>query len=261
MNAATRTKTMQHHARDVLGHRAKIGILVPPTNTIVEPELASMQPPGVTNHVSRLARVQRNAGDLEAYRALLGNPPDMTSAVDLLVACEPDIVILGHSIDSFVGRRAAAEQMRTKLQGLTGGIPVVIPSLALLAALEAMGRPRRISILTPYMPPGDEAVADFYSSSGYEVVKVKGLRHPTPLAIATADAALLNRSIDEIDGPGVDCIVKVGTNSAIARLVPDIEARIGKPVLAVNTVMYWAALRQLGIEDKLKGFGRLVETH
>ena len=40
--------------RDALGHRAKVGILVPATNTIVEPELAAMQPPGVTNHVSRM---------------------------------------------------------------------------------------------------------------------------------------------------------------------------------------------------------------
>ena len=252
---------MQARLRDVLGHRAKVGILVPATNTIVEPELAAMQPPGVTNHVSRLARVQRSAADLEQYRRLLGHPPDMSAAVDLLVACEPDIVILGHSIDSFVGGESAAQAMRERLEAMTSGTRVVIPSLALLRALDVIGRPRSLAILTPYMPPGDEACAAFFEAAGYRVAAIKGLRHPTPLAIATADADTLGRAIDEIDGPEVDCIVKVGTNSAIAHLVPQLEQRLGKPVLAVNTAMYWCALRQLGIFDRLPGFGRLAEQY
>ena len=56
---------MAEKKHDALGYRAKIGILVPATNTIVEPEMAAMQPPGVTNHVSRMSRVKRPAHDLE----------------------------------------------------------------------------------------------------------------------------------------------------------------------------------------------------
>jgi maleate isomerase len=33
---------------DLLGYRAKIGVVVPSTNTTMEPELHSMAPPGVT---------------------------------------------------------------------------------------------------------------------------------------------------------------------------------------------------------------------
>jgi maleate isomerase len=47
----------------------------------------------------------------------------------------------------------------------------------------------------------------------------------------------------------------------MARLVKDMELRLGKPVLNVNTVSYWAGLRFLGIHDKLPGFGRLAENH
>ena len=32
-------------------------------------------------------------------------------------------------------------------------------------------------------------------------------------------------------------------------------------MLAVNTVIYWAALRQLGITDPLAGYGTLAEAH
>jgi maleate isomerase len=38
---------------DALGTRAVLAVLVPATNTMVEPDLASLQPPGVTNHTFR----------------------------------------------------------------------------------------------------------------------------------------------------------------------------------------------------------------
>ena len=247
--------------RDALGHRAKIGILVPATNTIVEPELAAMQPPGVTNHVSRMGRIKRDMNDLEQYRSVLGNSLDIEQAIDVLAACEPDIVVHGHSLDSFALGVERARDMQARMEAAFGGVPVIIPSLALLTALEAIGRPSTVAILTPYMPPGDEACAAFFTSAGYRVAAIKGLRHPSALHIATATADELDRAVDEINVPDATCIVKVGTNSAIARLVPGIEQRIGKPVLAVNTVIYWAALRRIGISDRLPGFGKLVETY
>lgn len=247
--------------RDALGHRAKVGILVPATNTIVEPELAAMQPPGVTNHVSRMGRIKRDMVDLDQYRKVLGSSLDMEQAIDALVACEPNIVVHGHSLDSFALGLEGAREMQTRMEAAFGGIPVVIPSLALLAALKTIGGPRSLGILTPYMQPGDEACAGFFTANGYRVSAIKGLRHPSPLHIATATADELDRAIDEINVADAECIVKVGTNSAIARLVPAIETRIRKPVLAVNTVIYWAALRRHGITDPLRGFGSLVETH
>jgi len=247
--------------RDALGHRAKVGILVPATNTIVEPELAAMQPPGVTNHVSRMGRLKRDMVDLDQYRRVLGRSLDMEQAIDVLAACEPDIVVHGHSLDSFALGLENARNMQRRMESAFGGVPVVIPSLALLTALAAIGSPRSLGVLTPYMQPGDEACAAFFTANGYRVAAIKGLRHVSALHIATATSDELDRAIDEIDVADADCIVKVGTNSAIARLVPGIERRIGKPVLAVNTVIYWAALRQLGITDRLAGYGSLVEAH
>ncbi|MBL8630741.1 MAG: hypothetical protein JNM81_13980 [Rhodospirillaceae bacterium] len=246
--------------RDVLGHRAKIGILVPASNTIVEPEMASMQPPGVTNHVSRMSRVKRPAHDLELYKKFLGKSVDMDAAIDLLTAMEPNIIVHGHSVDSFVGGMAAAQAMKAHMERVSGGVPVMLPSFAILKALELLGQPKKLGILTPWMPPADEACAAFFKEQGYDVLAIKGLQHPTPLDIATADEALLNKTVDEINLPGVECIIKVGTNSAMARLVADMEKRLNKPVLTVNTVTYWAGLRAVGVQDKLKGFGRLAET-
>ena len=39
---------------DALGWRKKFAVLVPSTNTSVQPEFDSMRPAGVTNHISRI---------------------------------------------------------------------------------------------------------------------------------------------------------------------------------------------------------------
>ncbi|HAU11519.1 MAG TPA: hypothetical protein DCS41_08620, partial [Gammaproteobacteria bacterium] len=39
--------------KDILAWRRKIGVVVPATNTIVEPEFHQMAPAGITNHTSR----------------------------------------------------------------------------------------------------------------------------------------------------------------------------------------------------------------
>ena len=50
----------------------------------------------------------------------------------------------------------------------------------------------------------------------------------------------------------VDAIVQVGTNLAMARLAGVAEFWLDKPVLAINTCIYWWALRQNGIDDKIE---------
>jgi len=247
--------------RDALGYRAKVGVLVPATNTIVEPEFAAMQVTGVTNHISRMPPRQRDTQNMDAYRSIIGDPGDLTGCMDVLVACEPDIIALGHSIDSFASGVAGATAFQDRLSRLAGGIEVVVPSLAIIAALEAFGRPLNIAVLTPYMPPGDEAVAAFFTDAGYHVKSVIGLKHKTPLDIAAATPARLNAAIDELNSPDVEVFIKAGTNSSMARLVSDMEARTGKPVITVNVATYWHTLRRLGLEDRRSGFGLLAEKY
>ncbi|WP_442945991.1 hypothetical protein [Novosphingobium sp. Leaf2] len=41
-------------------------------------------------------------------------------------------------------------------------------------------------------------------------------------------------------------------------LAAEYEAKLAKPVIAINTATYWHALRAVGITDKIKGMGRLL---
>ena len=56
---------------------------------------------------------------------------------------------------------------------------------------------------------------------------------------------------------GPEVIVQAGTNLAFAQLAVEAERWLGKPVIDANTVIYWHALRSLGLADVLPAAGRL----
>lgn len=246
---------------DALATRAKVGVVVPATNTIAQPEYEAMRPWGVTNHVTRMAPAKRGSTEEEYRRSLARGHDHVKAALDLVVPCKPNIILLGHSIDTFRGGVAGADAMARELTDHAGGIEVVLPAHAFLAALERMSPRRRIAVLTPYFPPGDEQVQAFFADAGYEIARLIGLACPTPLAIAATPAAKVVEALRTLAEEDVDLIIQPGTNLATARLADRAADWIGKPVLSCNTVNYWHVLRRLGIEDRIPGFGELPLRH
>jgi len=53
--------------------------------------------------------------------------------------------------------------------------------------------------------------------------------------------------------------VHVGTALPVSAITAAIEHRHGKPLIGVNVATYWAALRAIGIQDRIAGFGMLVD--
>lgn len=245
---------------DALGWRRTYGVLVPSTNTSVQPEFDAMRPHGVTNHISRI-RIPNIplASDEDFSRLIALIVAAQDEAVESVMSCEPDHLVLGISAETFWDGLAASRDLRRRLEETTG-LPVSMGADACHAALERLGA-RRIAVLTPYFPIGDRNVARFFEESGYAVARVHGLSCPSPVAIARVTETALMDALRAIDGDDVDAIVQVGTNLAMARLAPEAERWLGKPVLAINAAIYWHALRTAGIPDRVPGWGALLERH
>ncbi|MCC5870697.1 MAG: hypothetical protein JJU27_19530 [Gammaproteobacteria bacterium] len=259
-----KSAALQERCTDSLGYRAKIGVLVPATNTIAQPEYEAMRVPGVTNHVARMEPSRRGqaGGDMAAYRRSLERGSEHISvAIAQLLPCRPDLILLGHSIDTFRGGVAGAKELHGKLVDHAEGIPVILPSHAFLAALRVLGVGARVGVLTPYWPPGDEQVREFFEDADYEVVRIIGLKCPDPLAIAGTPQSRVVSALKELAAEDVDVILQPGTNLATARLAASAETWLGKPIVACNTATYWHALRTLGISSTSEGFGPLLANH
>ena len=140
------------------------------------------------------------------------------------------------------------------------GVKVSMGSDAARAALTCYGA-KRLGVITPYMPVGDAQVRRFFSDCGFDVVRLKGFKCASPVLIAHVSERELRDAIVEVNGPDVDAIIQVGTNLAMARLAGLAEFWLDKPVLAINTCIYWWSLRQSGIDDRFDGFGSLLLRH
>jgi maleate isomerase len=62
----------------------------------------------------------------------------------------------------------------------------------------------------------------------------------------------------DLDAGDVEAIVQLGANLPMWRVAVEAERWLGKPVLSINTVTYWHALRSCGIADRIPSEGRLL---
>ena len=245
---------------DSLGWRQKFAVLIPSTNTSVQPEFDAMRPAGVTNHISRIRIPNiplKDNADFQRLITLIATAQD--EAVDSVMSCEPDRLVLGISAESFWGGLKARRDLKKGLEQRTG-LPVSMGSEACAAAFAALGI-RRIGVVTPYQPVGDRNVVRFFEESGFEVRRIKGLKCESPVKIAHVSETELRDALFEVDGDDIDGIIQVGTNLAMARLAASAEVWLKRPVVAINTAIYWHALRESGITDRVTGFGTLLEKH
>ena len=246
---------------DSLGYRRKFGVIAPSTNTSVQPEFDDMRPIGVTNHFSRIIIPDDPVHSDEDFNQLVYNIRGaMMAAIDAVMTCSPDYLVMGMTAETFWDGLERAIELQKSVEE-RAGVKVAMGSDACRAALQCYGNIKRISVITPYMPIGDQQVRKFFNDCGYEIVHLKGLRCASPMQIAHVSEKQLRDAINEVNDPSVEAIVQAGTNLAMARLAGIAEFWLDKPVIAINTATYWWALRQNDIRDRVPGFGSLLMEH
>jgi len=244
---------------DALGWRKKFAVLAPSTNTIVEPEFYAMRVPGVTAHFARIHIRDQNLSSDDAFERLLDQIRDEIGfAIDRVMTCEPDYMVMGMSAETFwdgmEGNRAFVQRVSER----TGkNLGVATGAEACERALKLFGA-KKIGVVTPYQPIGDKNVIRFFNDIGFEVVALKGLKCPTAVSIAHVSQDELRAALMEVNRPEVDALVQVGTNLSMVSLADEAERWLKKPVIAINAATWWMALRDNGIQDKVYGAGRLL---
>ena len=242
---------------DALGWRKKFGVLVPSTNTIVEPDFYQMSVPGVTAHFSRIHVRDQDMGNNAAFRNLLTQIREETEyAVQRVMTAEPDYLVMGMSAETFWGGLEGNREFKNHI-GKLSGLSVATGAEACERVLKLF-KVKRIGVVTPYQPVGDENVVKFFGDLGVDVISLKGLKCPSAVSIAHVTENILKDALVEVNSDRVDALVQVGTNLSMLRLADEAERWLAKPVIAINSAIWWMALRDNGISDRMYGFGRLL---
>ena len=253
--------TMDAPLENYIGYRARVGVVIPSTNTAVEYDLGKISLPGVTWHPGRFF-VESPALDTDdAFLAFLEFIRTVIPiAVRDLLTCAPTAVMLGMSAETFWRGLAGNEEFIRRVKEQIGDIPLTTGAAACVDALHTFGA-RRLGVLTPYQPIGDENVRAFFGDMDFDVRKIVGLRCATATSIAHTPRTEVFEAVRELEAAGVDAIVQVGTNLSAVDIFPTLEHQLGKPVIPINIANAWHTLRTLGIQDQIAGMGLLFEEH
>jgi len=248
---------------DGLAWRMKFGVVTPSTNTIVQPEYDDLRPPGVTNHVGRIHipddPVTNDADFEELVRRI---DVALEEAVDQVVTCSPDHMILGISAESiWGGGLAAAAEVKARMAKRAGGLGVTLAADALPAALKAYGVTGKVGLLTPYMPTAEQHIQKFMDDIGYAVSGMVHLQCGGPVVIAHTPRSAMRDGLQQLADGGADAIIQFGANLPMGRFAAVAEQWLDRPVICVNVATYWHALRSSGIFDHIGGYGALMERY
>ncbi len=250
---------------DYYGSRKKFAVLVPSTNTAVETEYHLMRPEGVVLATRGCLippfSVQTEEDFVNMVKAIgAATEQGLRDAL----TCQPDHVIFGYSAETFWDGKERSDREFKKYNDIAqevGGCNITFGAQAILDALACYPQVKRLGVISPYLPVGDRQVVKFLGDIGYEVVNIKGHCSNSPVTIAHESFGKTRELVRQVDGEGVDAILQAGTNLYFVELAAQLERELGKPVLAINAITFWHALRNNGIADRIRGFGSLLAEH
>ncbi len=235
------------------GWRGRIGLLVPSSNTTMEEEFRRLLPYGVSLHAARVRLRRVTIRELEAMKE------ELLDAAWRLVDANVNIIILGCTTGSLIKGIGYDKELSNIITNSTG-IKAITTSTAVLAALKNLSLDA-ISVATPYIEEVNEREKRFLEDNGIKVLKIMGLNIIDNLEIgrlSPEDAYMLARKVDTPESKGVfiSC-----TNFRTLEVIEILEKDLGKPVISSNLATFWLTLKEMGIKEEIRGYGKLLREN
>jgi maleate isomerase len=230
----------------------RLGVLVPSGNSVAETELRAMLPAEVTLLTTRLAL--RGSSETE----LLAMLTDLDNAASLLGHAEPDLIAFHCTAVSTFAPHLAGE-ITGRITAATGR-PAIATADAILAAFRVL-KTRRVLLVTPYIRPVHQREIDYLAANELTVTggSCLGVDTNTEMARISPDA-IAAQVREAASGAHADACFISCTAIRSAGLIEDLEALLGMPVITSNQVLVWHALRTLGVNQHVTGFGQLFDN-
>ena len=228
----------------------RIGLMVPSSNTTVEPEFYRALPRGVTLHTARLYLTRI------APEAILKMVEDMETQAKLLASADVDVIVLGATAPSFLKGLGYDRELIEKIRASTG-CKATTTTTALVEGIRHFGA-KRVVLGSAYDEKVNGIAKAFLEASGIEVVDMKGLALVDNLVVGRLSSDTAYDLALEVNRKDADAIVLSCTNWQTMDAIERIERETGKPVISTTLASIWAALRAIGCTEPVAGYGRLL---
>lgn len=233
--------------------RARLGFVCVANAGLTEGDMFRMRPDGVGLSFTHM-RMQKEC----TVENLAQMEHDLDEALAGFLPARNDLDVLCYNCTSgsFV---IGEEVIRRKLEADRNGVIGTTLLSGVVAALQALGV-RRLSIGTAYTPDIDALEKAYFEQQGFEVVAVEGLSLTTDVEMNLVSPACLLDFTVGLDRPDADAVFLSCGALRSLEIIEEAERRIGKPVVGSNQASFWHCLRLTGIEDRVTGFGKLLEV-
>ena len=236
---------------------AKIGVLVPFTNTNLEPDLTQMCPPGCTLHFQRMGGYDVDEIPGADQMAGLG-ASDISHDLRMIAGVRPDVVLYGCTSATLTHGPAFDRDLASRIKAGSGALSFTAAG-ALVASIQAVGA-CHVGFSSPYVGEINDQAVRFLAENGIETVKRAdigrdlgnyGQGELTPDEVY--DLAL------KANNAKVQAIVLSCTDMRSVEAIPRIEAAIGKPVISSNQALMFATCKALRLERRANLPGTLFD--
>ena len=231
---------------------ARVGLIIPSSNRMVEQEMVPAFPPGVTAHVTRLRMTGANR---LAFDELL---PRIEEAACALMDARCDVVAFHCTANSMQGGKAGEDDILAVL-ARAGAARATTTITAIARAFDALAA-KRIVLITPYSASTTEHEAEFLRHAGYDVISAHGFALARSDAYCSTPPQLWRDRVLAAACAGADAYLVSCANISVFSTIADVEARLGRPVVTSNQAVIWDALRLLGWRAPSSRLGSLFDV-
>ncbi|HSC44144.1 MAG TPA: arylmalonate decarboxylase [Candidatus Binatia bacterium] len=226
----------------------RIGLIIPSSNRLTEPQFNAYAPPGLGVHVTRL----RMTGKFRKPLSELKGP--LSEAAQAISDVKPGVIVF-HCTANSMESGLAHEKALVEIIEEASGCPTITTAQAITQAFDQAGI-KKLVLLSPYVQSTNQLEVNYLSETGYKVLHEVGLGLETHAYAAVTPQewkAVVKENIrPEADGYFLSC-----TNTRMIEAISDLETELGKPVINSNQATLWACLKKLGIQHTDPRLGRL----
>lgn len=241
----------------------KIGQIVPSSNLTMEREIPAMLrareavlPDRFSFHSSRMRMKKVTAEELKS----MDRDSDRCAlelsdaAVDVMgYACLVAIMSMGKGY-----HRESQKRLHQITVDNGHPAPVVSSAGALVNGLQLMGA-KRISIVTPYMRPLTNLVAEYIEAEGIHVSDSIALEIPDNLEVAAQDPMNLTEIYKKVNLKNIDALVlSACVQMPSLAAIQKVEDECGIPVVSASVATTHQMLTELNLEPWVPGCGALL---
>jgi maleate isomerase len=218
---------------------ARVGLMIPSSNRMVEQEMVPAFPAGVVAHVMRLRMTGAHHVGLDRLLARI------EAATAMLLDAKCDVVVLHCTATSMEGGSDGEARI---LSAMAAAPRAITTAGAVDRAFRRLGA-RRIVLITPYDAATTAGEAAYLAKAGYEMLSATGFDLGGSDQFCAAPPQFWRARVAEASRPDADAYFVSCANISTFPVIADLEAQLGRSVVSSNQAVLWDALRHLDWRD------------